>query len=750
MGAQISFLDGPHASSSLDHMPGYFEPSPDHDNKTQVVSILEGTNNSNISGGTFNAAGRDVMTTTVNNIVINLVDNTPLQDTAILDWLSPNNYRMMQMANLEKAVTGTCHWFLISNLFMQWLASCGGILWGIGMPGAGKTILASIVIEYLQKYARAHGPRIALVFAYCRYTEPVPVQQILAALVRQLLERYPFLYPLVKPVYDEHHREMTKPSKAQLLELLSEICQVFDVLFCALDGLDEAAPDTQFDLVNALSSVKANFFITSRPLEPLQSLRRDAQFFKIVAQDEDIELLIWEKLTHDARFSMPLNAQEYSEWQSQIVSKVTAAAGGMFLHAALQVETLRHATSLRNVLDSLDGFPSTINDMYSATLERIIAQPGTKPQLARQILTWLAYARRGLSVDDIRYALAIPLTNPLPPNEDIVDPLLLVDEHVLLSVCCGLVIVDKPAYGTPSLRLIHFTAVDFLKTIISSAEAHLVLALTCIRRIISVDTSRSAEPFPISKYQRYPLLHYAVDLWGEHGSHCVGPDGSTMRRFLREVAHIFARRCWIPSAYSQPIFPWTALCTVIWRIPAVLAPLLAMNDPCVTQVVADQANSSTPDFLDSSTPLTLAVKGPDTQVLPVLLALPNINVKAFTHRGTALMIAAEMGKVEAMKVLLDDPRVDVNIHQRVTEISTWRGMTALMLAAKNHKVETAELLLSFPATKADLATEDGTTALMLAASKGCEGITRLLLCHTDVDVNRAKLSEASQPPKHQS
>jgi ankyrin repeat domain-containing protein 50 len=191
------------------------------------------------------------------------------------------------------------------------------------------TICRSIVIECLEKYAKVHGPRVALVFAYCRYTEPVPVQQILAALIRQLLERYPFIYPLVKPVYDEHRREMTKPSKAQLLHLLGEICKVFDILFCALDGLDEAAPDVQFDLLKALSSVKANFFITSRPLEPLHSVLPEAHFFKVVARDEDIELLVRERLHQDPGFILLANTPEYLELQIQIVAKVKRAAGGM-------------------------------------------------------------------------------------------------------------------------------------------------------------------------------------------------------------------------------------------------------------------------------------------------------------------------------------------------------------------------------------------------------------------------------------
>jgi ankyrin repeat domain-containing protein 50 len=122
-----------------------------------------------------------------------------------------------------------------------------------------------------------------------------------------------------------------------------------------------------------------------------------------------------------------------------------------FLHAALQVEALRNSASLRDALNSLGGLPSTINNIYSATLDRINAQPGAKPQLARQILTWLAYAHRLLTVDDLRYALAVQLTHPLPPNEAIIDPFSLVDGHVLLSVCCGLVVIDN---SNRSVRLV--------------------------------------------------------------------------------------------------------------------------------------------------------------------------------------------------------------------------------------------------------------------------------------------------------
>jgi ankyrin repeat domain-containing protein 50 len=289
-------------------------------------------------------------------------------------------------------------------------------------------------------------------------------------LVRQLLERYPFLYPLVQPIYEKHRREMTKPSKVELLVLLSNICQVFETLFCAIDGLDEAAPDTQFDLLQALSSVGAQFFITSRPLQPLQSTLPSARFFTIVAHEEDIELLIRNKIDQNPAFSALLQTWGSLKTRNQIVSEVKKATGGMlvlslvvspamaltrlyrFLHATLQVEALLHATNLRHALDTLDQPLPTINDAYGKTMERIAGQPGAKPQLARRLLACLAYAQRGLTTDDARFALAIQLSHPLPPNTEIVDSMLLEDETTLVSICCGLVVVDESAIR--SFRLV--------------------------------------------------------------------------------------------------------------------------------------------------------------------------------------------------------------------------------------------------------------------------------------------------------
>ena len=93
--------------------------------------------------------------------------------------------------------------------------------------GAGKTILAyvtystrlsspdlalesSVVINYLDDLASQFSD-VCVAFVYCRYTEPMAVRDILAALVRQLLERYPQLQSAVDPLYKKHTLRNTQP-----------------------------------------------------------------------------------------------------------------------------------------------------------------------------------------------------------------------------------------------------------------------------------------------------------------------------------------------------------------------------------------------------------------------------------------------------------------------------------------------------------------------------------------------------------
>lgn len=98
-----------------------------------------------------------------------LVQRQDNQDQeVILDWLTPISYGAQQSDILGRRQEGTGQWLLDSPEFQQWLHGDGQMLFCPGMPGAGKTIMASIVADHLcNKYQ--HDSNIGIAYLFCNF-----------------------------------------------------------------------------------------------------------------------------------------------------------------------------------------------------------------------------------------------------------------------------------------------------------------------------------------------------------------------------------------------------------------------------------------------------------------------------------------------------------------------------------------------------------------------------------------------------
>jgi ankyrin repeat domain-containing protein 50 len=196
--------------------------------------------------------------------------------------------------------------------------------------GAGKTFLVSTVIEHLEALARAAAPgSVSVAFIYCRYTDRTPVRDILAALVRQLLERNHSLLYLIEPLFEQHSLERTQPNQHELLDVLANISEVVKTNFFVLEGLDEALPDAQFDLLEALASLNANTFITSRPLQQLEAQAEEwsaVEFFNVTATDEDLDLFLSHRFSRSASLQRLLSDKQF---RNEVLSQIRSKSDGM-------------------------------------------------------------------------------------------------------------------------------------------------------------------------------------------------------------------------------------------------------------------------------------------------------------------------------------------------------------------------------------------------------------------------------------
>jgi len=85
---------------------------------------------------------------------------------------------------------------------------------------------------------------------------------------------------------------------------------------------------------------------------------------------------------------------------------------------------------------AIKSLPSDLNAIYRSTLKRIESQTKEDINLAMRAITLLTYAYRSLEIIELRHALAVS-------NDETFDADDVVPEGVIISVCCGLIVVDE-------------------------------------------------------------------------------------------------------------------------------------------------------------------------------------------------------------------------------------------------------------------------------------------------------------------
>ncbi|KAH6867720.1 hypothetical protein BKA70DRAFT_1211630 [Coprinopsis sp. MPI-PUGE-AT-0042] len=749
MGNTISWLalgsDDPSQNDEIEQMPGGWD-------LNQTVSVIANSPGAIVNGGTFYSVGRD-------NINLSIHVHPPLSTDKVTilievrDWLSAVNFRKIQAENFSKGAPGTGMWFIMSPAFQRLLKSKYGILWGTGMPGAGKTILASLVISYLDnRAASSEAPGISdcsIAYVYCRYTEPLSVEDILAALVRQLLERYNFLLEVVEPMFAKHKFLDTRPSISELLSVLRDFTRRFKSNFYVLDGLDEALSHSRFDLLQALTSIRGHFVIFSRPLDLLKSSVPEATFVNIAAHGNDIELYVKQQI---AKTPLLQDIIASRNLEPEVVHKIVHKAHGMFLHAFLQVELLKQCVSVKQLMGTLEQMPTEIGSMYVGSLNRIEHQPAEHIKIARLALMWLAYAMQPLTIEDLRHAIARSHGSSQLEEDE------LVPQAVIVSVCCGLVVCEAAG----QVRLVHYTAKDALAPMLQKyhPNPHAMIANTCIELLISRDLPRSnfqpgdifsldpsdgynPDTFDfVSGLEELPLLRYAYDNWHLHAHESILVPSVTdsLLQFFRQCRS-FPTRAWEDNDSLSRLHERSL-------------------------VYLDREGFGFVD--DPTAAVVFAALYSHTGVLHRLLDLPETDVnicEGGLHGRTLLMLEASLGRKASVVELLRSPRIDVNrrdVHGHtalilslkmgqphiahlllevvgINVVATDAGWaTALTYASAGGYTDIVSRLLEFPGIDPNSATKDGATPLIFALEKGHVEVALLLLAYPLTDINATR------------
>ncbi|KAH6893754.1 hypothetical protein BKA70DRAFT_831946 [Coprinopsis sp. MPI-PUGE-AT-0042] len=591
-------------------------------------------------------------------------------------------------------------------------------MWGYGIPGAGKTTFASIVIDEVECHAQGLTSTACVAYFYFRYDDyPAPtLEDVLEVLIKQTVEQHSVICrPIFDKVYDRH-RGGTQPTEKELLRLMTNIARRIVIAFFFLDALDEAISEIQASLVQKLTSVGPNvkLFVTSRP-QTVEAHFSDAFHFEIYAQDRDLDLHIADAVSRSVELQDIFRLAD-TAWREKIVSTIKGKCGKMFLHASLQLQALQESVSMHDVEQTLESIPTGIEEFYGWTMARIRKQGGKKPSLASSVLLWVLHATRPLTANEMEYVVA------MCPKTHKFDKKRVVPLATLTRLCQGLVEIEDTSRN---VRLVHYTAQKALENLMAEdrvvyeRESHQQLAEICMGHLANFrfqNTALNSKEALEEAVQANTLLPYVLNSWAIHAikSLPVDPTSAAKRSVEKFVQGCLAYP--VILSFSGAFDVLGPLHTAVYfGLPIAFA--------------GNLGNPNLPSRHQGLTPLSLAGLQNSQTTMKELLALPHILVNASGHGGqTALVAVSKAGQYDAATLLLADPRISVNQADE-------NGWTPLIVASALGQVAVATRLLGHPSIEVNRADNFRKTPLIWASQKGEEQIVRLLL-----DQRKTKIS----------
>jgi Cdc6-like AAA superfamily ATPase len=158
----------------------------------------------------------------------------------IRTWLSaPDPSTNYHKAHRQRqAETGL--WLLDGPKFKAWKQRAGSRLWLYGIPGCGKTILSSTIIERLLQHCHDDANMVTTYFYFdFNDAQKQDAELMLRSLLCQLLQRSFTITKGVDVLYlacDNGRRQLLLHT---LLEVTSQVMQQFTHVYIVLDALDE-------------------------------------------------------------------------------------------------------------------------------------------------------------------------------------------------------------------------------------------------------------------------------------------------------------------------------------------------------------------------------------------------------------------------------------------------------------------------------------------------------------------------------
>ncbi|KAH7381988.1 hypothetical protein BKA64DRAFT_584001 [Cadophora sp. MPI-SDFR-AT-0126] len=439
----------------------------------------------------------------------------------VREWFSASNSTEADHESCQKAKSpGTGVWILKNEKVRNWLQPDvpeSSLLWVNGIPGAGKTILASIIID-----ASIKNGADSTAYFYCKENdaEKNTCISVYRGILSQLLNNHRELVPYYwDKMVSTGETVLTTTHLAE--GLLKTILEKAESSRIIVDGLDECNADQRKLLLAFFTNIvgirdekepgKLRVVFMSQDYNDIQKALQAATNFQLSEEENKADI---ETYVHEQTSMIQQKFDLETATARDIEETTCGRARGMFLFAKLVMEYLHGLDSKENLLEEIKfyGFPDGLEEAYERIIKRLRNTLSTSQWgSTRKLMGWMVCAKRPLRWREIQAAVSMDAEDQ---NFDF-------DKRKLRSSIqdyCGSLIQVLPG---DRVELVHATAKMYITTsqYIVKSTVECELASICLRYLTFDLFAPDIEEERLKHSIRagdLSLQDYAVAKWMEH------------------------------------------------------------------------------------------------------------------------------------------------------------------------------------------------------------------------------------------
>lgn len=170
------------------------------------------------------------------------------------------------------------------------------------LAGAGKSILASVVIDHLRTLHKNHH-LVGVASIYCNFKEEdlQTLQNLLASICVQLCPHR--LPDALITLHSTHSIQNTRPTWKEINPIFKDCLTSHDTVYIIIDALDECSKNTRSFLLKYFETLPSNvrLLVTTRHVDEIARAFHACSRIEIRANDDDLRKYISSRIAGNSR-----------------------------------------------------------------------------------------------------------------------------------------------------------------------------------------------------------------------------------------------------------------------------------------------------------------------------------------------------------------------------------------------------------------------------------------------------------------